>query len=186
MNPKQLSCLAPDDAACRKQDVIQYPDTSQAYLPRLLSCLPSGERFMSHSALMADCVSSIWNTVTSRVAGTLRTSLSPDKKQDIFAFCSCRELRCSCSACSVYICTACIIGFKSHLLCIHHCMTYTLAQILYYCLIAPNKQSVQTDTVRTLLAGLMRMFALGQARNKTLYTSYLQVVHHTSHTWPAD
>ncbi|KAL0042321.1 hypothetical protein WJX77_009031 [Trebouxia sp. C0004] len=28
-------------ALARKQDVLQYPDTSQAYLPRLLSCLPS-------------------------------------------------------------------------------------------------------------------------------------------------
>lgn len=31
-----------DKSACRKQDILQYPDTSSAYLPRLISKLPSG------------------------------------------------------------------------------------------------------------------------------------------------
>ncbi|KAA6422267.1 MAG: hypothetical protein FRX49_07737 [Trebouxia sp. A1-2] len=44
MPPAILDVQAPNafvPLRCRKQDVIQYPDTNQAYLPRLLSCLPS-------------------------------------------------------------------------------------------------------------------------------------------------
>ena len=78
------------------------------------------------------------------------------------------------------ICIACTIGVD------FTCTAYSIVRHTnlhrcYACLIAPNKQQVQTTTVRTLLASLLCILLLGRQRQK-LFRSVLQVVHHTSRT----
>lgn len=51
------NCHSADSCNCRKQDVLQYCDTTKSYIPQLISRLPSGtHNIQSHSQCMPSCM----------------------------------------------------------------------------------------------------------------------------------